>query len=188
MRSTLYLASLLIGARATAEPSLQFVGVMASHAKQSVVVYDAEAKQMSPWLDVGQAWDSYVIKSFDPTNVKLTVIRKGKPEVLSLRDSSTRPPTTVRILKGTFETENGIMVYSADTQIRIGGKIISSPTGVMVSDVDQKMVVGDFVMERPDGSMVQFTNATLHVNGDCTDVTAESMSHISPPVADVSSR
>jgi hypothetical protein len=173
-----FFASQLFGS----EP-LEFVGYTTSANNSLFVLYDAGAKQSSPWIAMGQDWHGYTLKSFEAGTEKLTVSKDTKDHVLSLRISKTGQGASVLTLtKGTYKLVDGTVVYSPEAQVKMGGKVIFSPTGVMVSDESQKIFSGDLAIETAKGT-VQFNDAILTLDDAGIKVTAKSSHFTARPTA-----
>jgi hypothetical protein len=161
--------------------SLEFVGYMTSADRSLFVLYDAEAKQSSLWIALGQDWHGYALKSFEPKTERLTVSKGMKDHVLDLRVSKVgRAASVLTLTKGAYKLMDGAVVYSPDARIKMGGNLIYSPTGVLVSDASQTIFSGDFTIETANG-ITQCNDAVLTVNDTGTKVSAKSVHIIAKP-------
>jgi hypothetical protein len=79
-------AFLLVGA-VTAKADVEFVGVSSSSVGSLFVIADTKSNATSDWLEIGDGFEDYVIKSFDKDSENLKVSRNGKMVSLHLRAS-----------------------------------------------------------------------------------------------------
>jgi hypothetical protein len=181
MKAILIITAAFLASQLFGREPLEFVGYTTSANHSLFVLYDAGAKQCSPWITLGQDWHGYTLKSFEPGTEKLTVSKNTKDHVLNLRISKTgQGVAVISLSKGTYKLVDGTVVYSPEAQMKIGGKLIYSPTGVMVSDESQKIFSGDLAIETEKGT-VQFNDAILTLDDAGLKVTAKSSHFTAKP-------
>jgi hypothetical protein len=134
-------------ANSSAPSPLEFVGFATVAKETRFVLFDPIVKESSPWVKVDEAWRVWVVTHFDAKTETLTVRSKSAEFILRLRDSkiiAADPLPLPALVKGTYVLRDGMVVYSADAQLRLGnGVIVSSPDGSMISDQEQKYVAGE---------------------------------------------
>jgi len=184
MRVVLAAIGALLAIRGFSADNVEFAGYMQSREDQSFILCDRSTGQISPWIRLGQPWDGYVISRFDPAADSVTVSRGLIEQVLVLRHSKTgKAPLEIRIVRGSYQSLDGTRIYTADAQIRIGGKLISAPNGgYFVSNERQEIFEGDFAVETPNG-ITPFKSAVMRLTPNGADVVAKEATFTSPPPA-----
>lgn len=154
---------------------IEFAGYSSIAKDRLFVLYDADAKESSLWIKLGQTWRGYTVRSFDPKTERLTLKMEKTELILSLRNAKVGKAVVLPgLVKGTYTLLDGTLIYSPDAQLKLGtGVLVSSPTGLMVSDDEQKIVGGDLAIETGNG-VVNAQDAVVDVAKGV--MTAESVS------------
>lgn len=159
--------------------TLEFAGFFSTGSSRQIILFDTETKEVSSWLQVGQEWRGYRVRSFDDKAWTITVTKNDESFVVPLKtdrvvdgkSSPNRGLTWFNLIRGDCKRIDGKWVYSSDAILQFGNRILSATTGVMTSDENE--IRGNLSVDSVDGKTTELDDATVKLVNGSPVVTAK---------------